>query len=130
VALVLRDFLGSITFDFDKANRLSEDEHMRVFIALFEQVWALSLSLFPGDERVDLLCKRPIEFASRVPPSKVGRRYSYRLQRTQVEVEAADLARGFYVSKNDEITVRLGGGESGNLLIAKDPVYFRLSGSA
>lgn len=118
-------FLTSATFDFSKANKLSENDHQDAFIKIFEEMMLLLKGDLIDINEIEILLKHDVE-------SSVLRRFSTHQEDLLYSISVVDfyknisfLAADLYISDNREFFLRAKEPHL-EILVAMDPIYFSI----
>jgi hypothetical protein len=125
VALAIGTHLGQIIFDFQRANKLANEAHTSAFEVLFDEVLRFALSLFDGVEEIGICSDQQIEVTDAAGKGRIGQQYCSFVLVETIRAGGRRLAREIYFSASDEVCLLLG--DRAELIVATDPVYFRLT---
>ena len=122
----IEKYLGKIIFDFEKANRLSEDQHKRAFVTAFKAVFTMIADLFADSLCIELKSRWKIDSEIMREVSQRKKEQNYEIPTSQFFDSLAAIAEQIYYSQNMEVTIVCNSKTPWIMIAAMDPIYFSL----
>lgn len=129
MATQMIEYMGKIIFDFEKANKLSGDEHKEAFVCTFTGVFESIHGIIKELGEATLKSASEIDSALLNEKSRDRKTILYEVsdsilkEHDQLDKLGVDL----YNSKNYEVKIYLNQVRKMELIVCMDPIYFSLS---